>query len=133
MKIKAIILSLLFLLSGSGFTFKISTCCDVFSGIAITFERNIPEPTDCCACVKASKKSTCCHTQLVSTPINSNLGLQKTSIVSFKIFAENIALFPPIKSENKVSVNQLNTYYLSAFEQRQPYVPILVQKCVLQI
>ncbi len=133
MKLKAIILSFLFLLTGSGLKVEVATCCDVFSSISLHFKDNgFQQGKDCCACIKASKKSTCCHTHSYSTVINSVPGLQKASTISLKDLCKKIV--PSYLSKISLNTN-LNVIQVSYFDLNPPAptVPILIQKRVLQI
>lgn len=133
MKLKALILSFLFLLTGSGLKIEVATCCDVFSGISLHFKDNgFQKGKDCCACIKASKKSTCCHTQSYSTVINSVLGLQKAQSISYKDFSKKLAQ----SNFSKVSLitnTHTKTFTYCDLNPPIPSVPILIQKRVLQI
>lgn len=133
MKIKAVILSLIFLLSGSGIKIEVSTCCDALSGIGLNFKDNGVQVSDeCCACVKIPNKSSCCHTSSISTVINPILGLQKVVVFSAKQ-----ALKAPIKFDLiqpavfNYSVDDVVAF--NTFDQRELPVPILLKKRVLQI
>lgn len=132
MKVKAIILSFLFLLTGSGLKIEVATCCDVFSGISLNFKDNgFREGKDCCACLKAQKKSNCCHTQSISTVINPVLGLQKAQQISIRHFNNDIAY----TENNSFDFGSLNTVQVAHndYRLRTPPIPILIQKRVLQI
>jgi hypothetical protein len=133
MKLKAIILSLLFLLTGSGLKVEIATCCDSFAGFSLHFKDNGFHKMDgCCACIKVPKKSSCCHSQSFSTVINPVLGLQKTLTISTKQFSNGYA---KVEIQSEAVTYPLNSPHLSykAFDQREYPVPILIRKRVLQI
>ncbi len=133
MKFKAIILSFLFLLTGSGLKVEVATCCDAFSGISLHFKDNgFKDAKDCCACIKATKKSSCCHTQSYSTVINPVLGLQKVLTITHKDFSKNLKTIE-YKKAPCVAFQNTNQISFGEFEQRTPTVPILIQKRVLQI
>ena len=98
LRLKAIILSLMFLLTGSGLKIEIATCCDALSGISLHFKDNgFQTAKDCCACLKNPKKDKCCHTQSISTVINPVLGLQKTQKLSIRHFSN---LLTPVIADN---------------------------------
>jgi hypothetical protein len=133
MKLKALILSFLFLLTGSGLKVEVATCCDVLSGISVHFKDNgFQQAKDCCACIKASKKSTCCHTQSYSTVINSVLGLQKAQTIAHKDFSKKFAIAHFSHVSLNTSINSIPVSYCD-LNPPMPSVPILIQKRVLQI
>ena len=132
MRIKAIILTLVFLLGGSGLSIDIAQCCDSFAGISLSFAHPAHEDgKECCACIKAVKKSSCCDDINVQTVINPVLGLGKSSksLVShfdFKVFRfveRNIAVLPDAV-QYQISHRDLHL--------NDP-VPVLIKKRVLQI
>ncbi|MES2617979.1 MAG: hypothetical protein V4613_08870 [Bacteroidota bacterium] len=133
MKIKAIILSVIFLLTGSGIKIEVSTCCDVFSGVGLSLKDNGVQVSDeCCACVKIPNKSSCCHTSSISTVINPILGLQKTIAFSAKQQVKAPIKFDLIQpSVFNYSVDDVLAF--NTFDQRELPVPILLKKRVLQI
>ncbi len=134
MKLKAIILSLMFLLTGSGLKIEIATCCDALSGISLHFKDNgFQEAKDCCACLKNPKKDKCCHSESISTVINPVLGLQKTQVLSIRHFSADLA--PIASSDNHLSGNiqsALQQEFIP-YQVTTPPIPILIQKRVLQI
>ena len=133
MKLKALILAFLFLLTGSGLKVEVATCCDVLSGISLHFKDNgFQQGKDCCACIKASKKSTCCHTQSFSTVINSVLGIQKAQTIAHKDFSKKILTTNFSKASLWTSNNAITVSYCD-LNPPIPSVPILIQKRVLQI
>ncbi len=133
MKLKALILSFLFLLTGSGLKVEVATCCDVLSGISLHFKDNgFQKAKDCCACIKASKKSTCCHTQSYSTVINSVLGVQKAQTIALKDFSKKILPTNFNKASLFTRTNAVKVSYCD-LNPPMPAVPILIQKRVLQI
>lgn len=126
-------MSFLFLLTGSGLKFEIATCCDVLSGISLNFKDNgVVDSKDCCACIKASKKSSCCNTQSISTVINPVLGLQKALTLSAKQFTQQFVV-STVKNESFVSDVTVHNSIFGEFNQKEYTIPILIKKRVLQI
>lgn len=134
MKIKVIILALLFLFSGSGIKVEVSTCCDVLSGIALSFKDNGTRISDeCCACVKIPNKSSCCHTASFSTVINPILGLNKVVVFNAKKATQE-PIFKPVPANYNFALSAYDEVLQSSpLDHRDYSVPILLKKRTLQI
>ncbi len=132
MKFKAIILSIVFLFGGSGFSVDIAQCCSSISGIS--FGLNAHSNTvadDCCARIKPVRKKSCCTDMVIQTVINPVLALHKTAAPVFK--ASEQILFSYTAPRLQTALPEVQPDAASAaFDHHYP-VPILLQKRVLRI
>lgn len=130
MKVKAIILALIFVLGGSGLSVDIAKCCSRLTGFSISLGQHGQADVNCGACVETKTKS-CCEDMAIHTVINPVIGLVK----AFHTIAKApLAKILPALDQKAVQLpayaNVVSTY--DAFDHQYP-VPILVKKRVLQI
>lgn len=130
MKVKAIILALVFLLGGSGLSVDIAKCCSRLTGFSISLGQHHKVDQDCGACVETEKKS-CCEDVVIHTVINSVQGLTKAFSSVSKAPLARISPAPEQKAVKLPAYARLASTY-DAFDHQYP-VPILIQKRVLQI
>ena len=129
MKIKAIILAVLFLFGGSGVSVDIAKCCSRITGFSISLGHNHKDE-NCGACIETTKKS-CCEDVVIQTVINPVLGLNKT--------ITHVAKAPLTKTLPALELRAIQLPACAsvasvhdAFDHQYP-VPILIRKRVLQI
>lgn len=134
MKIKAIILTLLFLLGGSGLSIDIAQCCNSFAGLSIGFSDSHEHDadSDCCACIKpVKKKKNCCEDIVLQTVINQVPAINKTSVSLNKIqVLKSVSPAYIFLIDSPQDIVQISSY--EEFDNQYP-VPILLRKRVLQI
>jgi hypothetical protein len=132
LKIKAIILSLVFVFGGSGISLSFAQCCNRLVGATISIGNTQENHTekDCCKCVIVKKNKTCCDDVVISTPINSSLYHQVENKKQGQILKVDFVKSNQIEFTNSIFV------YASAYSlnnEALSRVPILIQKRVLQI
>lgn len=132
MKIKAIILAILFLVGGSGFSLDIAKCCSSISSISIGFgSSEETTASSCCKMIKPIKKKSCCSDIVIQTVINPVLAVQK--VVKNIFSAGDFILFSPSAQLCNVHLPVVQPYVaFETFDNKYP-VPILIQKRLLQI
>jgi len=132
-RLQAYLLSILFLLTGSGLSIDLSKCCGSLSGMSISFAgAKQDNGSDCCAKIKPIKTKSCCTEQRIETVINTIPASQASAIV-LKLKANQSLSLP---SDCLV----LNDYAADAaivkasqYRSKQLPIPILIRKRVLQI
>jgi hypothetical protein len=133
LRLKAYILTLLFLLGSNGISIDIATCCDSISGFSIGFQSadNHLPCNNCTSCVSKTKSS-CCDLFQINTVINpvlfsGNLQQLKVKDLKFNHFAFN-------SNSNQIAYPQIDDIQcISQYSEQIPGVPILLKKRVLQI
>ena len=133
LRLKAYILTLLFLLGSNGISIDIATCCDSISGVSIGFQTadNHLPCNNCISCVSKTKSS-CCDLYQINTVINPVLfsgNVQQLKVIDLKFnhFAFNFI-------SNQIAYPQIeDIQFISQYAEQIPGVPILLKKRVLQI
>lgn len=133
MRLKAYILTLLFLLGSNGISIDIATCCESLSGISIGFQSNESQQAceSCTSCVSKTKSS-CCDSFQINTVINPVLyaaSTKKVKLNDFKVkhidfYSSSVRVVNSIINEN---------HFNSQYSEPLNGVPILLKKRVLQI
>lgn len=136
MRIKAIILIVIFVFGGSGLSIDIAKCCDNIAGVSLGFSHVSGQhdgKSSCCPVFKSvNKEKTCCENVVISTVINSVPAIGS----SYKSLKKPIFKIAQVK--HPVMLLPVNTDYSfqlafsDASDQQYP-VPILIKKRVLQI
>jgi hypothetical protein len=136
LRVKAIILVVIFLFGGSGLSIDIAKCCDSIAGISLGFSQTDEHgngKSGCCKVFKSVKKEKmCCENVVINTVINSVPALGS----SYKSLKKPIFKIAQVK--HPVILLPVNTDYSfqlafsDASDQQYP-VPILIKKRVLQI
>lgn len=136
LRVKAIILVVIFLFGGSGLSIDIAKCCDSIAGISLGFSQageHHDSKSSCCPAFNSVKKEKmCCENVVISTVINSVPALSS----SYKSLKKPIFKIAQVKFP--VMLLPVNTDYgfqlaLSDAADQQCPVPILIKKRVLQI
>ncbi len=136
MRLKAIILALLFIFGGSGISVDIATCCDSIAGISLGFSKSHEQHSDnksCCPSFKMKKQERqCCdeinfQTQINSTPAVKTAGTFLAKLIKVKAATLHalVVLLPSVTTDRQLVLNNIA-------DHNYP-VPILIKKRVLQI
>ena len=136
LRIKAIILVLVYTFCGSGLSIDIAKCCDSIAGVSLGFSHAAEQhdgKSACCPAFKSVKKEKqCCENVVISTVINS---VPATS-ASFKSVSKSIvkiaAVKHPLVLNNANADDAFQLASNNASDQQYP-IPILIKKRVLQI
>ena len=132
-KLQAFLLSMLFLLSGSGLSIDLSRCCGDLSGISLSISAsNDAAETDCCSKIKAIKAKSCCTDQHIQTVINTVVAKYHSRIEFKQVKFQKEPVFVSI-DDNGLRESDLAYFKANQFKSRQHPVPILIRKRVLQI
>jgi len=128
LKIKALILTIVFLFSGLGFSIDVATCCNQISGLSFSFVHSIDSKEDNCASCTTSSFS-CCDYYSIETVINTNVF--NNSKFDFKSFIKSFSVNH--QSFSFVEYKNLDVLKFSQSEIVFPSIPVLLKKRVLQI
>ena len=132
-RLQAYLLSMLFLLTGSGLSIDLSKCCGSLSGMSISFGgAKQDNGSDCCAKIKPIKAKSCCTEQRITTVINTVPASQASTEV-LKIKANQSLNLPSdclVFNDYAADAAIVKT---SQYRSKQLHIPILIRKRVLQI
>jgi hypothetical protein len=132
-RLQAYLLSILFLLTGSGLSIDLSKCCGSLSGMSISFAgAKQDNGSDCCAKIKPIKTKSCCTEQRIETVINTIPASQASAIVLKLKANQSLSLTSDCLVLNDYAADAaiVNT---SQYRSKQLPIPILICKRVLQI
>ena len=133
MRLKAYILTLLFLLGSNGISIDIATCCDSLSGVSVGFQsadQHLP-CNNCTSCVSKTKSS-CCDLYQINTVINPLLFSGNVQQLKAKDFKLNHLAFN--SNTNQIVYPLIDDIQcISQYSETIPSVPILFKKWVLKI
>lgn len=132
-RLQAFLLSILFLLSGSGLSIDLSRCCGDLSGVSLSFySAEDISKSDCCSKIKAIKPKSCCTDQRIQTVINTVVA-KLHSTIDFKQAKLQKDIVIEANRACDLSVTDIAYFKATQYRSQQHPVPILIRKRVLQI
>lgn len=132
-RLQAYLLSMLFLLTGSGLSIDLSKCCGSLSGMSISFAgAKQDNGSDCCAKIKPIKTKSCCTEQRIETVINTIPASQASAIVLKLKANQSLSLPSDFLVFNDYAADAA-IVKASQYRSKQLPIPILIRKRVLQI
>ncbi|MEN9739570.1 MAG: hypothetical protein RLZZ318_1606 [Bacteroidota bacterium] len=132
-RLQAYLLSILFLLTGSGLSIDLSKCCGSLSGMSISFAgAKQDNGSDCCAKIKPIKTKSCCTEQRIETVINTIPASQASAIVLKLKANQSLSLPSDFLVFNDYAADAA-IVKASQYRSKQLPIPILIRKRVLQI
>jgi len=127
------LLSILFLLIGSGLSIDLSKCCGSLSGMSISFAGSDQDNgSDCCAKIKPIKTKSCCTEQRITTVINTVPASQASAVVLKLNANQSLSLLTECIVFNDYTTAAA-VVKASQYRSKQLPIPILIRKRVLQI
>jgi len=121
MRLQAYLLSILFLLTGSGLSIDLSKCCG-----------SQDNGSDCCAKIKPIKTKSCCTEQRITTVINTVPASQASAVVLKLNANQSLSLLTECIVFNDYTTDAA-VVKASQYRSKQLPIPILIRKRVLQI